>query len=68
MEDKYEQIQKKCFRECTFSAMKDIKAKHRHKSENETLHANLRIATTGIYVDTEAIVNVAHRPQMSHKH
>lgn len=52
--------------ECTFSTMKQIKSKTRNKMENETLDACLRLATTNIGIDMEALVKEKQRPQTSH--
>ena len=52
--------------ECTFSAMNNIKTKNRNQLGNEALQACLRMATTTIPVDTNAIVEEEPRPQMSH--
>ena len=54
--------------ECAFSAMNNIKTKNRNQLGNSTLGLQdcLRMATTHISVDTNAIVRNASRPQTSH--
>ena len=53
---------------CAFSAMNSIETKNQNQLENNTLGLQdcLRMATTNISVDTNAIVRDAYRPQMSH--
>ena len=54
--------------ECAFSAMNSIKTKNRNQLGKNTLDLQdcLRMATTNISVDTNAIVRDASQPQMSH--
>ena len=54
--------------ERAFSAMNSIKTKNRNQLGKNTLGLQdcLRMATTNISVDTNAIVRDASRPQMSH--
>nr|CAB3267854.1 zinc finger BED domain-containing protein 5-like [Phallusia mammillata] len=52
--------------ECAFSAMNDVKSKNRNKLGNNALYDCLRMATTSIAVDTQALAKEASRPQMSH--
>ena len=54
--------------ECAFSAMYSITMKNRNQLGNNTLGLQdcLRMTTTNISVDTNAIVRDASRPQTSH--
>ena len=54
--------------ECAFSAMNNIKTKNQNPLGNNTLGLQdcLRMATTNISVNTNAIVRDASRPQTSH--
>ena len=52
--------------ECTFSTMKQVKSKTRNQMGNETLDACLRLATTNIEIDMEALGKDKQRHQISH--
>ena len=54
--------------ECAFSAMNIIKSKNRNQLRNSTMALQdcLRMATTSILLDTNAIVKEACRPQKPH--
>jgi len=51
--------------EGTFSTMKQVKSKNRHRMADETLDDSLRLATTNIGID-KMIVTEKPPPQASH--
>ena len=52
--------------ECTFSVLNRIKTNIRSRLSDESLKHLLRLATTNIAVDIDALVSAAEHPQVSH--